>query len=202
MKFLLRIASYLFHPLWMPFTGTLLYFLVSPRFFPFELIKTKLIAIAIMTIFIPMVFFLMLKTLRKVSSVFLENVNERKWPLIFSAAIDVIILKYVVDRFDYFELYHFFLAIMIATVMAALLSFFKIKISLHMLGLAGVAGFLVSLSLFFNLNLVYTISFFIAIMGLTATSRLHYKAHSYSELLLGFLIGGIPQLVMLKIWLQ
>lgn len=202
MNFLLRISSYLFHPLWMPFAGTLLYFLISPRFFPFELIKTKLIAIAIMTIFIPMVFFLMLKTLRKASSVFLENVNERKWPLLFSAAVDVVILKYVLNRFDYFELYHFFLAIMIATIMAALLAFLKIKISLHMLGLAGLAGFLVCLSLFFNLDLVYTISFFIAVIGLTATSRLHYKAHSYLELLLGFLVGAIPQLVMLKIWLH
>lgn len=202
MNLVLRLASYLFHPLWMPFAGSFLYFLIAPRFFPLGVVKAKLMAIAIMTLFIPMVFFFMLRTLGKVNSFFLEKAEERKWPLLFSATINVIILKYVVDRFDYLELFHFFLAIMISTITAALLVMLKIKISLHMMGLAGLTGFLMALSFYFHLNLIYTISFFIAVTGLTASSRLHFKAHSYAELFLGMLIGFVPQSLMLWLWLQ
>ena len=46
MKVLLKSASYLFHPLWMPFAGTLIYFLVSPRFIPEEVVKAKILAVS------------------------------------------------------------------------------------------------------------------------------------------------------------
>lgn len=158
-------------------------------------------AIAIMTLFIPIVFYFMLRTLGKVSSYFLEDVTERKWPLAFSAILYAVVLRYVLDRFDFPELHYFFLAILYSTLAAALLVFFRIKISLHMMGLAGITAFIISLSLSYNLDLVYTISFFITITGLTATSRIHYRAHSYVELLLGFLIGLIPQMVLIPFWL-
>lgn len=158
-------------------------------------------AIAIMTLFIPIVFYFMLRTLGKVSSYFLEEVKERKWPLAFSAVLYAVVLKYVLDRVDFPELHFFFLAVLYSTLVAALLVFFRVKISLHMMGLAGITTFIISLSMAYDLDLIYTISFFVAITGLTATSRLHYKAHSYPELLLGILIGLIPQLILLPFWL-
>ncbi|WP_237708892.1 hypothetical protein [Gillisia marina] len=83
MKFLIKSASYIFHPLWMPFAGSLFYFLVTPRFFPLPLIQAKLLAIAITTLFIPVVFYFLLKNLGKAESVFLKDVNQRRWPLFF-----------------------------------------------------------------------------------------------------------------------
>ncbi len=201
MKFLLKSASYIFHPLWMPFAGTLIYFLISPRFFPDPVIKAKLLAIGIMTIFIPIVFFFMLRTLGKVSSHFLEEVKERKWPLLFYAGLDFVIMKYVLDAFDYPELYYFFLGVFTSTLAAVIMVIFKIKISLHMMGLAGLTTFLIMLSLHFNLNLVYSISFLIAVTGLTASSRLSYKAHNGNELALGLLLGILPQLAVAYLWL-
>ncbi len=201
MNFLLKSVSYLFHPVWMPFAGTLLYFLISPRFFPEPVVKAKILAIAIMTVFIPIVFYLMLKTLGRAKSHFLSEVKERKWPLLFSAFLDLLILKFVLDTFDYPELYYFFLGIFLSTMSALLLVFLKIKVSLHMLGLGGTTAFLILLSFHFNLNLIYTISFLIAITGLTATSRLHYKAHTFTELILGTLLGIVPQVAVALVWL-
>lgn len=201
MNFLLKSASYLFHPVWMPFAGTLLYFLISPRFFPLPVVKAKILAIAIMTVFIPIVFYLMLKTLGKTTSHFLSDVKERKWPLLFSAFLDLLILKFVLDTFDYPELYYFFLGIFLSTMTALLLVFLKIKVSLHMIGLGGITAFLILISFHFNLNLIFTISFLIAMTGLTATSRLHYKAHTPSELILGILLGIVPQLAVALVWL-
>lgn len=201
MNLLLKIISYLFHPLWMPFLGSLMYFLITPRFFPAEIVRSKIMAIAIMTLFIPIVFYFLLKTLGKVSSYFLEKVEERKWPLLFYAAINMVIVEFVVDPFDYPELYYYYLGIFFSTIAALVLVLLRLKISLHMLGLGGFIMFLIGLSIYYNLNLIYTISFFLAMLGLTATSRLHYKAHTMTELFLGFLIGVLPQMLVLNYWL-
>lgn len=201
MNFLLKSASYLFHPLWMPFAGTLLYFLVSPRFFPVQVVQAKILAIAIMTVFIPVIFYFLLKTLGKATSPFLSEVQERRWPLLFSAFLDLLIVKFILDNFDYPELYYFFLGIFISTTAALLMVIFRSKVSLHMLGLGGTTTFLILLSIHFNLSLVFTISFMIAITGLTASSRLHYKAHSTLELVLGLLLGILPQVAAGFFWL-
>lgn len=196
-----KAASYLFHPIWMPFAGALIYFLITPRFFPLEIVKSKLIAVAIMTLFIPIVFHFLLKTLGKVTSSFLEDVNQRRWPLLFYSFLNIIVIKFVLNVMDYQELYYFFVAILFSTIISLLLVWLKIKISLHMMGLAGVTMFIVFLSVHFELNLVYTISFFLAVLGLTASSRLHCKAHTFTELILGLLVGIIPQIIVLKFWL-
>ncbi len=201
MKFLLKSASYLFHPIWMPFLGTLIYFLVTPRFFPLDIVKAKLLAIAIMTIFIPVVYFFMLKTLGKVNDHFMKEVKERRWPLFFYAGLDFIILKYVLNNFDYPELYYFFIGIMASILLALFLLLANVKASLHMTGLSGVTIFLIFLSIHFNLNLIYTVSFFIAILGLTASSRLYYKAHTMNELAIGLVVGLLPQVGMSFYWL-
>ena len=201
MNFLLKSVSYLFHPLWMPLAGTLLYFLVSPRFFPINVIKAKILAVAIMTVFIPVVFFFMLKTLGKVSSHYLEEVKERKWPLVLYAGLAFIVMKFVLNSFDYPELYYFFFGIFISSLAGLSLVYLNIKASLHMIGLGGLLAFLILLSLHFSLNLVYTISFFVAVLGLTASSRLYLKAHNSSEITIGILLGMIPQLAVGVYWL-
>ncbi|WP_029035765.1 hypothetical protein [Salinimicrobium terrae] len=201
MKLLLKSASFLFHPIWMPFAGTLIYFLVTPRFFPLEIVKAKLLAIAIMTIFIPVVFVYMLKTLGKVNDHHLKEIGERKLPLLFYAVLDLVVLRYVLNTFDYSALYYFFLGIMFSALLALFFLLANIKVSLHMMGLGGLTLFLIFLSLHFDLNLIYTISFLIAITGLTASSRLHYGAHSYSELGIGLMLGFIPQVGVAFVWL-
>lgn len=201
MKLLLKSASFLFHPVWMPFAGTLIYFLVTPRFFPLEVVKAKLLAVAIMTIFIPVVYVYMLKTLGKVKDHYMQELKERRWPLLFYAGLDFVVLKYVLNNFDYPALYYFFIGIMLSALLALFLLLANIKASLHMMGLGGLTIFLIFLSLHFNLNLIYTVSFLIAITGLTASSRLYYNAHTGNELTLGLLIGLLPQIGVAFFWL-
>jgi hypothetical protein len=70
-----------------------------------------------------------------------------------------------------------------------------------MLGLSGILMFVLALSIYYRINLIYTIAFLIAALGLTASSRLHFKAHTGMELILGLLTGVIPQLILFKYWL-
>ncbi|WP_037318897.1 hypothetical protein [Salegentibacter sp. Hel_I_6] len=201
MRFLLKSASFIFHPLWIPLAGSSLYFLFTPRFFPHGVIQAKLLAISILTIFIPVVFYFLLKNLGKAQSIFLEDVRERKWPLFFFTILILMVLNQILNSYNYAALYYYFVGILFATILAFTLASFRIKASLHMMGMGGLIVFLIGLSLNFNINITYTISFLILALGLTASSRIYYKAHTYGELLLGLACGVIPQAVVLYYWL-
>lgn len=69
------------------------------------------------------------------------------------------------------------------------------------MGVAGLLMFLVGLSAHFKINLLVTISFFFFANGWVASSRLHAKAHTYTELWVGLFIGILPQLVLFNMWL-
>ena len=57
MNVFLRLGAYLLHPLLMPVLGTLIYYLITPRFVEPEIKVTKLFAVAIITFFIPVITF-------------------------------------------------------------------------------------------------------------------------------------------------
>lgn len=201
MRAVIKSASYIFHPLWMPFIGSLLYFLISPRYFPMPLIKAKLLAIAITTLFIPIVFYFLLKNLGKASNMFMSDVRERIWPLFFFCLLLGLNLYQILDAYNYPALYYFFVGVLFSAFTALFLAMLRLKISLHMVGLSGILMFVIALSIFYRVNLIYSIAFLIAALGLTATSRLQLGAHNWLELSLGFIIGLIPQLIVLNFWL-
>lgn len=70
-----------------------------------------------------------------------------------------------------------------------------------MIGTAGVTMFLIALSIHFKVNTLVLISFLILVNGWVATSRLHSKAHTPVELIFGFFVGFLPQLILLNYWL-
>lgn len=70
-----------------------------------------------------------------------------------------------------------------------------------MIAAAGFFMFAVALSIHFKINFNGSIALMCVILGAIATSRLHLKAHTTSELIIGFFIGVIPQLFVLNYWL-
>ena len=201
MNWFLRIAAYLFHPLFMPLLGTIIYYVITPRYVEPEFIQARILAVAIVTLFIPIITFFLLKNLSIVSSINLSEVKERKFPLMIQALLLLLIIKMVFDPFDSPELYYFFVGILFSAITALLMVFFKFRISLHQMGVAGVTMFLIALSVHFKVNALLGISAFFIINGWVASSRLHTKSHSYPELIVGFFIGLLPQLILLKFWL-
>jgi hypothetical protein len=65
----------------------------------------------------------------------------------------------------------------------------------------GIFMFFVAISIHFNININGAIALVTVMIGAVATSRLHYKAHTNVELLFGFFVGMIPQLILLNYWL-
>lgn len=201
MKLFVKLGSYLFHPLLMPIMGTAIYFYITPRFLESELVKANLFAIGIVTIIMPIVLFFLLKSLGQVESIFLRDVKERKFPLMLQCILLLLIIKVVFNPYDNPELYYFFIGALFSAFAALIMVLFKIKVSLHQIGVAGVLMFLVGLSAHFKVNLLVSISFFLFVNGWVASSRLQNNDHTNSELVLGLFLGAIPQLILFNMWL-
>lgn len=201
MKYLIKSFSYIFHPLFMPISGVVLYFIISPRFFDARFLYSKLFATTILTIIIPILSFYVLKNVKLVTEINLKNVKERRFPLLLQIIFTFMILKIVFDGYEIPVLYYFFLGILGSSVAAFFLVLFKFKSSLHMIGVAGLVTFIFGLSIHFGQNLLVLLSVLIIGIGGTASSRIQAKAHSLPELIIGFVIGMMPQLYTFEYWL-
>lgn len=200
MRHLSKVVSYLFHPLFIPIGGTILYFIVAP-YSTLEMQSGNILPIFILTVIIPIIFFLILKNLGVIQSIFLPTVEERKYPLYISCILFLMILYQVIPNNYVHELFYFFTGLLTATVTALILLFIKFKTSMHLLGMGSILMFMIGLSIHFEVNITLAISVFVLFTGLVTTSRLYLKAHNKIELLIGFLIGCCSQLLILKYWL-
>lgn len=200
MRHFYNIISYIFHPLFIPIGGTILYFFVAP-YSTLEMQSGNIVPIFILTVIIPIIFFLILKNLGVISSIFLPTIQERKYPLYISCIIFLMILYKVIPNNYVHELFYFFTGLLTATATALILLFIKFKTSLHLLGMGSILMFMIGLSIHFETNITLAISLFTLLTGLVATSRLYLKSHTRNELLIGFLVGCCSQLIILKYWL-
>ena len=200
MKKLLPIFSYVFHPLFIPIIATLFYFYFGTSYFLFREIYIVIIQTAIITVIIPVLFFWLLYVLKKADSIMVANIDQRKIPLAFQLFLLFYLIQTVI-RIDYFyELYFCFLASIISTFLAFVLLFLRQKVSLHMFGITSLTTFSVLLSIHTKNNFIPHIAFLVFVCGAVASSRLAMKAHTPKELVLGLLIGTIPQIVFAYFW--
>ena len=201
MNYFLRIAEYLFHPLWVPTAGVALYFWVTPRYITTDVIWPRLAIILTLTFIIPVLAFYLLKSLGMISSFEAENVKERRIPLLLQVVLFFAVVKIVFQNYYFPELYYFFVAGVYSALTALLMVIFRVKASLHMMGVAALTMFLIALSIHFKINTLGLIALSFFIIGWVASSRLYTLSHTPLELILGFLIGFIPQFLMVNYWL-
>lgn len=185
----------------MPLLGVIFYFSKSPRFIPEDIFKAKLFALVLLTIILPILLFYLLKTLRKIESEHLETPKERLIPLVIYIGIITLIIIRVFPDNELIELHYFFLGIIGSSIACFILAVLKFKASMHMMAVSGLLFFMIALSLHFNKNFTGSIALMSLICGAVATSRLHLKAHTVTELIMGVFLGVMPQLILLNYWL-
>lgn len=185
----------------MPLIAVVFYMSKAPRYIPEPIIKAKLISISILTVFLPILLFSLLKTLKKVDSIYLENVKQRIIPLVLNCIIAVLIIVRVIPPTEFIELYYFFVGVLLSSLTCLILVFLNYKASIHMVASGGVLMFFIALSLHFSINISESIALMCLIVGAIASSRLHLKAHTKTELVIGLITGIIPQLILIKYWL-
>lgn len=201
MKLFQKVISYIFHPIFIPIAGTFAYFLITPKYSPLELQSGNILPIFILTVIIPIITFLILRNIGYVNSIQLPTIKERKYPLYINLALLFMVVYKVIPNNYIVELYFYFVGLIAATLATLILLLFKIKSSMHILGLSSLFMFLINLSIHFEINITLALSLCIFAIGLVATSRLYLKAHTKAEVFIGFCIGLISQLLTVKYWL-
>ncbi len=201
MKLFLRIISYLFHPLLIPITGTLVYFRITPKYNTNAIESGNILPIFILTVIIPIISYLILTNIGLVTSIFKPNVKERRYLLYINIILFLMILYKVIPNNYTVELYFFFVGLVGAAIASLVLLYLNFNSSLHMTGIASLFMYLVSLSVHFELNITLILSITMLAIGLVATSRLYFKAHSKAALVVGLIIGLVSQLLTVKFWL-
>ncbi|GGE25081.1 hypothetical protein [Psychroflexus planctonicus] len=194
MKHFLTFGSYFFHPIWLPLAGVLYYFLSTTGLYTSEFVIAQILATATLTIFLPMSFLFTLKKFKIISSYQMPKAKERRLPVLFFTSIAAFMVNFVFGAEKAQVLFYFFSGIFFTGIMACLLTFINFKVSLHMSAIIGLTFFMVAYMYhFYQLDLLIIAGLIFGI-GWVASSRLHLRAHSYFELIIGALIGALPQL--------
>ena len=201
MKKILPFFSYLFHPIFIPLLGTLFYIYFNQNYYSTQHYLLLLFQVVIITFLLPLTFFYLLRTFGKVDNVMLAETSQRKIPLIVQISLTAVLIQksVTIDRFP--ELYFFFLGGIISTIIALLFVFANIKASIHMIAMSALTFFAIALSIHHQENCIAIVAILFLISGLVATSRLYMKAHTLTELILGYTFGMLPQLILWWFWL-
>ncbi len=193
-----KLLSYIFHPLFIP---TYVFFWLIVRFpfefsniTPFDLFARK-ITVFWMTAFFPAFSVFLLWRLKFINSIFLRTSQERIIPYIITM-IFYWWMWYLSRNFtdQPFVLKMFFLGIFLATAFGLVLNSF-FKISMHAMGVGGMAAFVILTCFFYHQYLGADIAVALLVLGLVATARLIVSSHNNFEIYSGLMVGIICQLI-------
>jgi len=137
----------------------------------------------------------------KVDSIMIADMEQRKIPLIFQSFLIILLLRKSITLEHFPELHFFFLGALFSTLFALGLLYTKTKASLHMLAISALTVFVFGLNIHLQTGNIYVIPFLLLMNGFVASSRLVMEAHTPKELIIGLLLGSIPQIVFLFLWL-
>lgn len=195
MKKLLSLFSYIFHPIFVPFYSVLLYFSITYFYFSKLEISIILGQVLILTCLIPISIYFLLKSLGVIqSSVMVSKPSERIIPYVINILLLITLKYYVLYNNSAYAINFYIWGLIYSYIALLVFLFFRLKCSAHIALLGSCFLFFVTqLIEHQNANLIGIIAL-IFIIGFTATSRLFFKAHTSTEIILGFLIGVIPQL--------
>lgn len=201
---LATVISYLFHPLFVASYGFAIILFTHNYFSYFFPLNVKLLLLAItisFTCFLPVFNLYVLKRLKLISSLYLDNGKERTFPYIITAMFYVG-MAYLIRDFHIPGIYIIFLMGAAATILLTAIINLKWKISAHMMGMGGLAGSVLGISFILNQNFLMWFCFILLAAGLTGFSRLELKAHTPKQVYTGFVLGVLTTFsVLLSIYI-
>ena len=129
-----------------------------------------------------------------------EHVKERRYPYLIAVILNLYITLFIFKDNSEPELHYFFAGISFTAITFLTLSYLNYKASLHTAAISGVTMFVIALSAHYQTNLILLIGSLFLCNGLIATSRLHLKAHTVQELIVGLILGLAPQFMLIVYW--
>ena len=185
-----KVISFFFHPIFMPTYAIFLLFAFSPLFSDFMSMSQKIQIVQLVIIFtllLPIFSVLTLKKFNIVTSIYMENREERRWPLLFTIIWYYLLFRFLDSIHIQYIVIQLLFGAMLILLLAIIVSNFW-KISLHMLGIGGVLGAFFAIQTLFggNIFLIITLLF---CAGLVGFARINEDAHTLKQVYLGFLVG-------------
>lgn len=194
-------ASYLFHPLFVPLYAVGSYFWLGVDFFTPAQKYLILIQVFLLTVILPLLFFLLLRSMGRVASVMIPDPAQRKTPLLFQMLLLYLLISRSMTPDVSRVLFFFFTGAIISSGLAFAFLYKPMKISLHALSMSAWLGFFTALTWHFDLNRYAAVAALTFLTGAVMSARLLLKAHTPAELVLGFACGLFPQLILSAFWL-
>ncbi|MDG1227616.1 MAG: hypothetical protein P8P15_06560 [Polaribacter sp.] len=186
-----KFLSIILHPIVVPTISVILYFILVPNGFNANQRMIVLGLIFISTYAIPLTILFLLKRLKLINSFKANTIKERKLPIVLMIFLFYLLGNTIKEIHDLKDISLLFYATTLGLLSIYILFYFQLKTSIHLLSLGITTGF------FFAINNVYSANFMVVIIsglllsGTLASARLNLKAHTPTEVYLGFVLGFI-----------
>ncbi|MDR9399417.1 hypothetical protein [Salibacter sp.] len=191
---LAKFISVVFHPLIMPTYGVLLLFNFVDAYFVYtinEAARTFILSIVFLNTFLlPVGLILYLLRTKRITDIQVTNREERWLPIILTTLFYVT-TYYLLDEFGMNRIVMLMLGAAILSIIAAFFINLVWKISMHMVGLGGLAGVFYGMAQVLNVPVVLVLLLLILVSGIVGYARLTLKQHTLNQLLAGAVLGFI-----------
>jgi len=155
---------------------------------PFEAKRLIVIVLVINTFALPLLMIPLFYRFGIIKSIQMHESRERIIPMAFTL-IPYFFTFYFLSKLPLpGSIAAFILGASIAIALAMFISIWW-KVSIHMIGVGGLTGFIFSLSHLFYTDLTYFIVIAFIVSGIVAWARLALNAHKPSQIYAGFVIG-------------
>ena len=193
-----RIVSYLLHPVFMPMIGLVLMLHTGSYLditLSWEVKRNLYLLFAINTIGMPILSLFLMRFSRMISSLELKEREERTFPFVMTLVYYGLTYYLLRDTGLPAPMLALLLGVMIAICLVTIINVWW-KISIHMVGVAGLAGGFTAFALTSQLPIWWPLILIFLGVGLTGTSRLLLKAHSSGQVYAGIILGFIVEFVV------
>ncbi len=188
-----KIISVILHPLFMPAYGILILFFISGTFLSYLAGPVKnivLIIIAVNTIILPLSVVPFYISQKIIKSIHMETTRERIIPLAMNS-IFFYLGFYLLNRLQVPDLIKMYVLASFSVVVVTLLVSLKWKISIHMIGIGGLTGAIISISWHLGVDMKAVWMGLILCSGLIGFARLELNKHTPAQVYSGFFTGLI-----------
>lgn len=197
MKFAAKIASFIFHPVFIPTMVTGSYYYFNGMFYlPLE----RYVAtgqVFLMTCLLPASIYFFLKSLGLLrSSIMVDNVKERSVPMFLNIIIVGILIFRIWENVSNNALKQFFIGFSVSYFILFCSVLFRKKYSVHVACLCSTVPLFVQPSAVYFLPPVIVLPILLLLTGWVASSRLYLNAHTNIEIVMGAVIGFVPSFVL------
>jgi membrane-associated phospholipid phosphatase len=186
-----RLFSVIFHPLIIPTLGIIILFRLN-TYISFAVAdqakRFVMMIFFINTALAPAMVTVLLKRAGVIGDVLLDERSERLFPLLASAVF-YILTYYLLKKITLPSIIYYYVIGATLLVLICLMITFRWKISIHMMSMGGITGFLISASMLLRTDISLLILASILFSGFVGASRIRLNAHTPFQVYAGFLLG-------------